>query len=100
MSEVFCVLRSKLYPPYSLNVSSMYLKMGRIYRGVERHSEAVSAFKKVSFTNHVVRHKNDALQVPRMFFFFFYEQALAIMEVAHGKDHPYVKDVRREMGQK
>ncbi|XP_037541788.1 N-lysine methyltransferase SMYD2-B [Nematolebias whitei] len=63
---------SILYPPYSLNVSSMYLKMGRIYRGVERHSEAVSAFKK----------------------------ALAIMEVAHGKDHPYVKDVRREMGQK
>ncbi|XP_013876701.1 N-lysine methyltransferase SMYD2-A [Austrofundulus limnaeus] len=63
---------SKLYPPYSLNVSSMYLKMGRIYMGVERHSEAVSAFKK----------------------------ALAIMEVAHGKDHPYVKDVRKEMGQK
>ncbi|XP_017278763.1 N-lysine methyltransferase SMYD2 [Kryptolebias marmoratus] len=63
---------SQLYPPYSLNVSSMYLKMGRIYMGVERHSEAVSAFKK----------------------------ALTIMEVVHGKDHPYVKDVHKEMGQK
>ncbi|KAF7230611.1 N-lysine methyltransferase SMYD2 [Nothobranchius furzeri] len=63
---------SKLYPPYSLNVSSMYLKLGRIYMNVERRSEGVSALKK----------------------------ALAIMEVAHGKDHPYIKEVRREMGQK
>ncbi|CAG5928054.1 unnamed protein product [Menidia menidia] len=63
---------SKLYPPYSLNVSSMYLKMGRIYMQVDRHSEGISALKK----------------------------AMAIMEVAHGKDHHYVTQLRKEIAQK
>ncbi|XP_049914080.1 N-lysine methyltransferase SMYD2-B-like [Epinephelus moara] len=63
---------SKLYPPYSLNVSSMYLKLGRLYMGLDRHSEGVSALKK----------------------------ALAIMEVAHGKDHFYLTELRKEMAQK
>ncbi|XP_043962527.1 N-lysine methyltransferase SMYD2-like [Gambusia affinis] len=63
---------SKLYPPYSLNVSSMYLKMGRIYINMDRNSEGTSALKK----------------------------AMAIMEVAHGKNHPFLKDLRKEIGQK
>ncbi|XP_068432776.1 N-lysine methyltransferase SMYD2-like [Clinocottus analis] len=63
---------SKLYPPYSLNVSSMYLKLGRLYMGLERHSAGVSALKK----------------------------GLAIMEVAHGKDHFYLKELCKEMAQK
>ncbi|KAM6906622.1 N-lysine methyltransferase SMYD2-like [Lycodopsis pacificus] len=63
---------SKLYPPYSLNVSSMYLKLGRLYMGLERHSVGVSALKK----------------------------AMAIMEVAHGKDHFYLTELRKEMAQK
>uniref|UniRef100_A0A4W6D4N3 [histone H3]-lysine(4) N-trimethyltransferase n=1 Tax=Lates calcarifer TaxID=8187 RepID=A0A4W6D4N3_LATCA len=63
---------NRLYPPYSLNVSSMYLKLGRLYMGMERHSMGISAFKK----------------------------ALAIMEVAHGKDHSYLVELRKEMAQK
>ncbi|KAM4522747.1 N-lysine methyltransferase SMYD2-like [Odontesthes bonariensis] len=63
---------SVLYPPYSLNVSSMYLKMGRIYMQIERKSAGISALKK----------------------------ALAIMEVAHGKDHHYIKGLRKEIAQK
>ncbi|XP_047243586.1 N-lysine methyltransferase SMYD2-like isoform X2 [Girardinichthys multiradiatus] len=63
---------SKLYPPYSLNVSSMYLKMGRIYMTMERHSEGISALKK----------------------------AMAVMEVAHGKNHPFLRELRKEIGQK
>ncbi|XP_061602430.1 N-lysine methyltransferase SMYD2-like [Cololabis saira] len=63
---------SKLYPPYSLNVSSMYLKMGRILMNVGRPSEGIRALKK----------------------------ALAIMEVAHGKDHHYLTDLRKEIAQK
>ncbi|XP_020503081.1 N-lysine methyltransferase SMYD2-B [Labrus bergylta] len=62
----------QLYPPYSLNVSSMYLKLGRLYMALEMYSKGVSALKK----------------------------ALAIMEVAHGKDHLYVKELRKEMTQK
>lgn len=44
-----CVLsvRSKLYPAHSLNVSSLYLKLGRLYMGLERHSAGVGALKKV-----------------------------------------------------
>uniref|UniRef100_A0AAQ4NRV0 [histone H3]-lysine(4) N-trimethyltransferase n=1 Tax=Gasterosteus aculeatus aculeatus TaxID=481459 RepID=A0AAQ4NRV0_GASAC len=62
---------NKFYPPFSLNVSSMYLKLGRLYMGLERRSAGVSAFKK----------------------------AMAIMEVAHGKDHFYLTELRKEMAQ-
>ncbi|XP_036398459.1 N-lysine methyltransferase SMYD2-A isoform X2 [Megalops cyprinoides] len=57
------------YPAYSLNVASMYLKLGRLYLGLEKRSAGVKALKK----------------------------ALAIMEVAHGKDHHYLAEIRREM---
>ncbi|KAJ3606994.1 hypothetical protein NHX12_026509 [Muraenolepis orangiensis] len=60
---------SVLYPPYSLNVSSMYLKLGRLYMGLEKRSQGLSALKK----------------------------ALAIMEVAHGKDHHYLAELRKEI---
>ncbi|XP_047429691.1 N-lysine methyltransferase SMYD2-B [Mugil cephalus] len=63
---------SQLYPPYSLNVSSMYLKLGRLYMGMDKHSAGINALKK----------------------------AMAIMEVAHGKDHHYVSELRKEMAQK
>uniref|UniRef100_A0A3Q1HYZ6 [histone H3]-lysine(4) N-trimethyltransferase n=1 Tax=Anabas testudineus TaxID=64144 RepID=A0A3Q1HYZ6_ANATE len=63
---------SQLYPPYSLNVSSMYLKLGRLYMGLERYSMGISAFKK----------------------------AMTIMEVAHGKDHLYLTELRKDMVQK
>uniref|UniRef100_A0A8C7X9J4 [histone H3]-lysine(4) N-trimethyltransferase n=1 Tax=Oryzias sinensis TaxID=183150 RepID=A0A8C7X9J4_9TELE len=57
------------YPPYSLNVASMYLKLGRLYLGLEKKTQGVKALKK----------------------------ALAIMEIAHGKDHHYVAEVKREI---
>uniref|UniRef100_A0A8C6UXL0 [histone H3]-lysine(4) N-trimethyltransferase n=1 Tax=Neogobius melanostomus TaxID=47308 RepID=A0A8C6UXL0_9GOBI len=57
------------YPAYSLNVASMYLKLGRLYLGLEKKSQGVKALKK----------------------------ALAIMEVAHGNDHFYVAEVKREI---
>uniref|UniRef100_A0A3Q3XE63 [histone H3]-lysine(4) N-trimethyltransferase n=1 Tax=Mola mola TaxID=94237 RepID=A0A3Q3XE63_MOLML len=60
---------SKLYPPYSLNVSSLYLKLGKLYIGQERPSVAISALKK----------------------------AAAIMEVTHGKNHFYLTELRKEM---
>ncbi|KAI3364308.1 hypothetical protein L3Q82_011106 [Scortum barcoo] len=63
---------SKLYPPYSLNVSSMYLKLGRLYIGLGRPSAGISALKK----------------------------AMAIMEVAHGKDHFYLTGLRKEVAGK
>ncbi|RVE55845.1 hypothetical protein OJAV_G00230190 [Oryzias javanicus] len=63
---------SKLYPPYSLNVSSLYLKLGRIYMAMGRHSEGIKALTK----------------------------AITIMEVAHGKDHQYLEDIRKELTQK
>ncbi|XP_073349242.1 N-lysine methyltransferase SMYD2-B-like [Pagrus major] len=63
------VLRySKLYPAHSLNVSSMYLKLGRLYMGLERNSVGISALKK----------------------------AIAIMEVTHGRNHFYLKELRKE----
>lgn len=40
---------SKLYQAYSLNVSSMYLKLGRLHIGQERHSVGISALKKVTW---------------------------------------------------
>ncbi|KAJ7988715.1 hypothetical protein DPEC_G00312100 [Dallia pectoralis] len=57
------------YPAYSLNVASMYLKLGRLYLGLERKRQGVKALKK----------------------------AIAIMQVAHGKDHHYVTEVQREV---
>uniref|UniRef100_A0AAX7UNU8 [histone H3]-lysine(4) N-trimethyltransferase n=1 Tax=Astatotilapia calliptera TaxID=8154 RepID=A0AAX7UNU8_ASTCA len=63
---------SHLYPPYSLNVSSVYLKLGRLYLGLERQSACTSALKK----------------------------AMAIMEVAHGKDHFYIEELRKMIAQK
>ncbi|XP_041660665.1 N-lysine methyltransferase SMYD2-B [Cheilinus undulatus] len=63
---------SQLYPPHSLNVSSIYLKLGRLYMAMERYSMGVSILKK----------------------------AMAIMEVAHGKDHFYLKELHKEIAQK
>ncbi|EHB13030.1 SET and MYND domain-containing protein 2 [Heterocephalus glaber] len=60
---------SKHYPLYSLNVASMWLKLGRLYLGLENRAAGEKALKK----------------------------ALAIMEVAHGKDHPYISEIRREI---
>uniref|UniRef100_A0A8C5CIV7 [histone H3]-lysine(4) N-trimethyltransferase n=1 Tax=Gadus morhua TaxID=8049 RepID=A0A8C5CIV7_GADMO len=60
---------SVLYPAYSLNVSSMYLKLGRLYMGLEKRSRGLNALKK----------------------------AMAIMEVAHGKDHQYMAELRKEI---
>ncbi|KAM9817253.1 N-lysine methyltransferase SMYD2-A [Neosynchiropus ocellatus] len=57
------------YPAYSLNVASIYLKLGHLYLGLEKKSQGVKALSK----------------------------ALAIMEVAHGKDHHYVAEVKREI---
>uniref|UniRef100_A0A8C6KWY8 [histone H3]-lysine(4) N-trimethyltransferase n=1 Tax=Nothobranchius furzeri TaxID=105023 RepID=A0A8C6KWY8_NOTFU len=57
------------YPAYSLNVASIYLKLGRLYLGLEKKTQGVKALKK----------------------------ALSIMEVAHGKDHHYVAEVKREI---
>ncbi|KAM7367916.1 hypothetical protein PAMP_014181 [Pampus punctatissimus] len=63
---------SQLYPAYSLNVSSMYLKLGRLYMGLDKRSMGLSTLKK----------------------------AMAIMEVAHGKNHFYLTELRKEMAQK
>lgn len=60
---------SELYPPYSLNVSSIYLKLARLYVGMEKPLTAMTCFKK----------------------------AKKIMEVAHGKDHPYLEELTKEM---
>lgn len=61
-----------IYPAYSLNVSSMLLKLGRLYMGLENFSPGICALKK----------------------------AIAIMEVAHGKDHHYIAELREEMSKK
>ncbi|KAM5295157.1 N-lysine methyltransferase SMYD2 isoform 1-T1 [Glossophaga mutica] len=60
---------SKHYPLYSLNVASMWLKLGRLYMGLENRAAGEKALRK----------------------------ALAIMEVAHGKDHPYVSEIKQEI---
>uniref|UniRef100_W5UJJ8 [histone H3]-lysine(4) N-trimethyltransferase n=1 Tax=Ictalurus punctatus TaxID=7998 RepID=W5UJJ8_ICTPU len=57
------------YPQYSLNVASMYLKLGRLYLGLEKKPQGVKALKK----------------------------AIAIMNVAFGKDHHYIAEVKKEM---
>lgn len=62
---------SKHYPPYSLNVASMWLKLGRLYMGLEKKSAGIKALKK----------------------------AIAIMEIAHGADHPYIAEVKKELEQ-
>ncbi|XP_053499661.1 N-lysine methyltransferase SMYD2-B isoform X2 [Ictalurus furcatus] len=59
----------QLYPAYSLNVASMYLKLGRLYTVLDRLSAGSAALKK----------------------------ALAIMEVVHGKDHVYVKELQKQI---
>ncbi|MBN3284211.1 SMYD2 methyltransferase, partial [Polyodon spathula] len=63
---------SKHYPAYSLNVASMWLKLGRLYIGLEKKSLGVKALKK----------------------------AIAIMEVAHGKDHHYIAEIKKEIEEK
>ncbi|XP_056212965.1 N-lysine methyltransferase SMYD2 isoform X3 [Falco biarmicus] len=60
---------SKHYPSYSLNVSSMWLKLGRLYMALENRTAGVKALKR----------------------------AIAIMEVAHGKDHPYISEIKKEL---
>ncbi|XP_066554114.1 N-lysine methyltransferase SMYD2-A [Amia ocellicauda] len=57
------------YPAYSLNVASMWLKLGRLYVGLEKKTLGVKALKK----------------------------AIAIMEVAHGKDHHYIAEIKKEI---
>ncbi|KFO75120.1 N-lysine methyltransferase SMYD2, partial [Cuculus canorus] len=60
---------SKHYPSYSLNVASMWLKLGRLYMALENRTAGVKALKR----------------------------AIAIMEVAHGKDHPYISEIKKEL---
>ncbi|NWW91974.1 SMYD2 methyltransferase, partial [Rhynochetos jubatus] len=60
---------SKHYPSYSLNVASMWLKLGRLYVALENRPAGVKALK----------------------------TAIAIMEVAHGKDHPYISEIKKEL---
>ncbi|TSL47542.1 N-lysine methyltransferase SMYD2-B [Bagarius yarrelli] len=68
-SNVYMLHMMQLYPAYSLNVASMYLKLGRLYVALDRASTGSTALKK----------------------------ALAIMEVVHGKDHNYVKELQKEI---
>ncbi|XP_077566906.1 N-lysine methyltransferase SMYD2-B-like [Stigmatopora nigra] len=60
---------SQLYPPFSLNVSSLYLKLGRLYLALDRRPAGIDALKK----------------------------AMSIMEVVHGKDHRYVKELSKHV---
>ncbi|NXL44858.1 SMYD2 methyltransferase, partial [Podilymbus podiceps] len=60
---------SQHYPSYSLNVASMWLKLGRLYMALENRTAGVKALKR----------------------------AIAIMEVAHGKDHPYISEIKKEL---
>ncbi|CAL9692416.1 unnamed protein product [Knipowitschia caucasica] len=63
---------SQLYSPLSLNLSSLFLKLGRLYLTVDKHPAGVNLLKK----------------------------AMAIMEVVHGKDHPYLAELSKQMKQK
>ncbi|XP_032818954.1 N-lysine methyltransferase SMYD2 isoform X1 [Petromyzon marinus] len=56
----------KLYPRLSLNVASLWLKIGQLQTNLDHTSAATKSFSK----------------------------ALAIMEVTHGKDHPYIEELR------
>ncbi|NXF75783.1 SMYD2 methyltransferase, partial [Sclerurus mexicanus] len=60
---------SKHYPSYSLNVASMWLKLGRLYMALNNRTAGVKALKR----------------------------AIAIMEIAHGKDHPYISEIKKEL---
>lgn len=40
-------LCSVYYPAYSLNVASMYLKLGRLYLGLEKKTQGLKALQKV-----------------------------------------------------
>ncbi|XP_025048274.1 N-lysine methyltransferase SMYD2 isoform X3 [Alligator sinensis] len=60
---------SKHYPLYSLNVASMWLKLGRLYMALENRTAGMKALKK----------------------------AIGIMEVAHGKDHLYISEIKKEL---
>ncbi|GAA6084502.1 N-lysine methyltransferase SMYD2-A isoform X1 [Tachysurus ichikawai] len=57
------------YPQYSLNVSSMYLKLGRLYLGLGKSTEGAKALNK----------------------------AIDIMNIAFGTDHYYVAEVQKEI---
>ncbi|XP_046711301.1 N-lysine methyltransferase SMYD2-A isoform X2 [Silurus meridionalis] len=57
------------YPQYSLNVASMYLKLGRLYMGLEKKTQGVKALQK----------------------------AIDIMNIAFGKEHHYVAEIKKEM---
>ncbi|XP_072298561.1 N-lysine methyltransferase SMYD2-like [Eucyclogobius newberryi] len=63
---------SQLYSPLSLNLSSIYLKLGRLYMTMDRHKAGLNMLKK----------------------------AEAIMEVTHGKDHVYLAELHKKMAQK
>ncbi|KAM8946376.1 N-lysine methyltransferase SMYD2 [Pelodytes ibericus] len=60
---------SKHYPAYSLNVASMWLKLGRLYMGLEKRTAGTKALKK----------------------------AIAIMEICHGPDHHYITEIKKEL---
>ncbi|XP_051510792.1 N-lysine methyltransferase SMYD2-B [Myxocyprinus asiaticus] len=60
---------SVLYPAFSLNIASMYLKLGRLYIALNRKSTGINTLQK----------------------------ALAIMEVVHGQDHAYVMELKQEI---
>ncbi|EPY80574.1 N-lysine methyltransferase SMYD2 [Camelus ferus] len=90
---------SKHYPLYSLNVASMWLKLGRLYLGLENRAAGEKALKKVP----------DAVVgggLPLAAFgswewegvgLLGHRGAIAIMEVAHGKDHPYISEIKQEI---
>lgn len=63
---------SALYPAYSMNVASMYIKLGRLYVGLDKASLGVKFFKK----------------------------AVSIMEVTMGKEHHSIEGLKKEMLQK
>ncbi|KAM6954576.1 N-lysine methyltransferase SMYD2-B [Aplochiton taeniatus] len=60
---------SVLYPPLSLNVASICLKLGRLYLAMERTSAGLKTLKR----------------------------AMAIMEVSHGKEHHYLAELQKEI---
>lgn len=49
------LLSSKHYPVYSLNVASMWLKLGRLYMGLENKAAGERALRKVRLVNKPVR---------------------------------------------
>lgn len=78
----------------------MYLKLGRLYLGLEKTPQGVKALKKVGEAPPPPRlgwaaSFRSAPRLIRPFPSCF--QALSIMEVAHGKDHDYVAEVKREI---